>query len=329
MSVTEQDQTKKRLKKGQKASYETVAAACDRLFREGKAITELAVRNLLEGGSPPVIYRLIGDWEKEHRRQFLEFEAKAADLDAGRAPPEMPSELWEALKPAWDSAVAQAKAAADANVAHAVQALAADRATLEEESARVRELDARWQAERGEWSETIGALNTQLSAAQAQNEQLSSEIRQLVLREWELKMHLETNQRQAQDRLTQMEAALVDAKSHHEADQARWLQQIDTARQEAKSTIQRAERREADLQRRLDAALGDLADTRIALAATQAESANRLQQTESLRSELAGLRESQAHKDRRIEQLVAEAAERRARSTAGERSTRKPSKGKT
>lgn len=314
-----------RPRKGQIATPESVAAVCDQLFRRGEAITEVAVRQQLGGGSTPVIYRYIRLWEDAHRRQFLALEAQMEATEAGQVPPDVPDELWQALRPAWERVVAQAAAAAEAGVAELRQALAADRAALQDEAARVRELDTRWQAERGEWSETIADLNTKLTAAQAQNEGLAGEVRRLGLREDELKMRLDTAQRQAHELQGQMDAALADAQARHEADQARWLQQIDVARQEAKATAQQAERRESDLQRRLDTASTELSDVRIALERARVEANGHATQLEALRAEHGRVQDALARKEQQIGQLLAQEAARRERESAGagKRSARK------
>ena len=325
--MSDDAQTPIRPRKGQIATPESVAAVCDQLFRRGEAITEVAVRQQLGGGSTPVIYRYIRLWEDAHRRQFLALEAQAEAADAGQVPPDVPDELWQALRPVWERVVAQATAAAEAGVAELRQALAADRAALQDEAARVRELDTRWQAERGEWSETIADLNTKLTAAQAQNEGLTGEVRRLGLREGELKMRLDTTQRQAHELQGQMDAALADAQARHEADQARWLQQIDVARQEAKATAQQAERRESDLQRRLDTTSTELSDVRIALERARVEANGHATQLGALRAEHGRVQDALARKEQQIGQLLAQEAARRERESAGtgKRSARKTS----
>jgi len=312
-------------RRGQIATPEAVAAVCDQLFRQGEAITEIAVRQLLGGGSTPVIYRHIRLWEEAHRRQFLTLEAQAQAVAAGQTPPDVPDELWRALKPAWERVVAQATAAAETGVADARQALAAERAALEDETSRVRELDARWQTERVEWSEKIADQNTRLAEAQANLQAQEGEIRRLTRREADLLADSLLLKRRAYELQAQMDTALAEAQTRHETDQERWLQQIDAARQEAKSTAQQAERRESDLQRRLDTASTELSDKRIELERVRIEANGHRAQLEALQTEHTRVRDALARKEQQIEQLLAEEAERRDRESAGsgKRSARK------
>ncbi|KAF1702842.1 DNA-binding protein [Pseudoxanthomonas kaohsiungensis] len=81
-----------------KATPEAVAQVCEKLFRAGEPITGEAVREQLGGGSAPVIYRYIRQWEEALRIRHLTMEA-ALNLEAPHV---------KALTAVWHAAAAAA-----------------------------------------------------------------------------------------------------------------------------------------------------------------------------------------------------------------------------
>ena len=291
-----EDALPSRSRKNQIATEQSVGEVCEALFREGSPITEIAVRKRLGGGSTPVIYRFIKIWEEHHRQQFLALEQSAVDRGAGQAPADMPPELWEALQPAWEQAVATVRRQAKAQLRQARDEVAGDRKAVEELREQVRDQDARWQAEKADWSQQISDLSTQLASAQGQIQAANKVNAALEKDHEQLQAQLQRLTEQAQG----LQAALQAAEQRHEADQSRWALQIDTTRQEAKAAAVAAGEREQALREQLASATEQVGQLRIDLERARVEATERAQRITALTEQVQAAAERIAVLDRRV-----------------------------
>ena len=261
--------------------YEDVAQAADALLQEGSRPTIERIRLRLGRGSPNTVSPMLEQW----------FAGLGQRLGgAGTAPPgssavpdpvlQAAQALWAAASSAADAATAQTWSTRQAAQDATAQTLENARAQLQ---ARELALDERLQA-----METALTLSTQQlresnerakvqQAAIAQREQELRDLRTAAQRSSErltaLQQQLEQSQEQARDERNAIEA-------RHVANERRWLEEVDRARQETrKSAIlaQEEARKNALLQTQADAA---------ATALQTAQSAH-TDQLQAVRQELA------------------------------------------
>lgn len=269
------------VRKGQIATPEAVAQACDEMFRAGEKITEASVRARIGGGGPGVILQNIRAWEATLRERFLSMEGSLAEYDAGDRPPGVPEALWTALKPVWDQLVREARAHAAKRLEDAHAALERDRQSLDEEADRVRDADARWQQDKQDTTARIDELNQAVALHKDRAAQLAGELIQAGH-----ELTAKATQIEAlQAALEQGREAARTAEAAHQADLQRWAQQIDAARQDAKAKVSAAEGRARSLEDQLASAQASLADLRISHERTRveleaAQSADRRSQAE-------------------------------------------------
>lgn len=289
--------TQTRARKNQVATPEAVAEACDALFRAGEKITEATVRAHIGGGGPQVILRHMRAWEVEHRRKFMELEEQVQAIEDGDIPPGVPVPLWEAIKPVWQQVLSEARDYAERRLEDDRDRLVADREALGAEAERVRGLDERWQQEKQDWSTRFDGLNAEVDRLKGRIAGLAEDLIQAGHEATAREAAIEGLQKQ----LERAEAAVKSAQADHQADLARWAQQIDQARQEAKSKESGAGARIRTLEEQLASAQASLADLRIEHERAKAEtsaakSADARSQTEiaRLRTELSQVQQQAA-----------------------------------
>ena len=260
--------------------YEDVAQAADALLQEGARPTIERIRLRLGRGSPNTVSPMLEQWFAGLGQRL----GGTGPMPQGSAVPDPVMQaaqaLWAAASTAADTAAAQAWATRQAEQDVAAQALENARAQLQ---ARELALHERLQA-----METALTLSTQQlresnerakvqQAAIAQREQELRDLRDAAQRSSErltaLQQQLEQSQEQARDERNAIEA-------RHVANERRWLEEVDRARQETrKSAIlaQEEARKNALLQTQADAAA-------TALQTAQSAHADQLQ---AVRQELA------------------------------------------
>lgn len=260
--------------------YEDVAQAADALLQEGARPTIERIRQRLGRGSPNTVSPMLEQW----------FSGLGQRLGSGGIAPQgsaVPAPVMQAAQALW----AAASTAADANAAQTWATRQAEQATAAQELENVRtQLQARELAlyERLQAMETALTLSTQQlresnerakvqQAAIAQREQELRNLRDAAERSSErlaaLQQQLEQSQEQARDERNAIEA-------RHVANERRWLEEVDRARQETrKSSVlaQEEARKNALLQTHNDAAV----------AALQIAESIHADQLQALRQELA------------------------------------------
>ena len=220
--------------------YEDVAQAADALLQEGTRPTIERIRLRLGRGSPNTVSPMLEQWFAGLGQRLGG--AGTVPLAAGVPDPVMHAAqaLWTAASTAADSHAAQTWAARQAAQEAAAQELENARAQLQ---ARELALHERLQA-----METALALSTQ--QLRESNERAKAQQAALVQREEELRdartalsaaaqrsseqltalqQQLEQTQAQARDERSAIEA-------RHVANERRWLEEVDRARQEARKS---------------------------------------------------------------------------------------------
>lgn len=281
--------------------YEDVAQAADALLQEGARPTIERIRLRLGRGSPNTVSPMLEQW----------FGGLGQRLGgAGTAPSDsaVPAPVMQAAQALW--LVASSAAATDAAQAWAARQAEQDAAAQDLETART-QLQARELAlhERLQAMETALALSTQQlresnerakahQAAMAQREQELRDLRSAAQHTSErltaLQQQLEQAQEQARDERHAIEA-------RHVANERRWLEEVDRARQEAHKLVlatQEAARKNALLQTQADAAA----------AALQVAHSAHAEDIQAVRQELANAQHQAAQAQMRLLDLQAQTA---------------------
>lgn len=276
------------------ATEESVARVCDALFRAGERIVEATVRERLGGGSSTTIMPLIHLWHTRFRERVLRLETQVEQIEAGQRPPDVPEALWAALKPVWDDLLAQSRAHAEDRLAGDRDALVTEQQALDDETERVRELDARWQHEKQAWSERIDGLNQEIQRQKTKLTELAHDLIEAGREATAQTVELEGLRQQ----LIASEGRVHAAAAAHQADLQRWAQQVDDVRQDAKAKAAAASVRIRTLEEQLQGAQSTLADLRIehertrgVASAAQAADARSQADLQQVRQELALLAE--------------------------------------
>lgn len=236
---------------------ETVFAVCDQLFEAGIRITRQAVQTELGGGSPNGIHKYIDEWYDALRDRFRKATHESR-------PKDVPVELWELLKPAWESMLSKAEEAATKALEPEREALRAHEADV---TRRGKELDARAQMlidDRNSAHDRLAEVNTTLETARQRIAQLETQHKSDTAALGDARDTIAALTRQSgidreafgrqlselQDSFgKQIEALRADMKAqqdNHDRETARLMTQLDRERQEAK-------KRETELQGRLSA----------------------------------------------------------------------------
>ena len=295
-----------RERKNQIATREAVWAACDALFLSGEKITEATVRARLGGGSTTTILKLIRDWDDRLRTEFIRLQATVAQYEEGDIPPDVPEALWAAVKPVWGQVLEAAQVHAEGRLADARAALAAEKAALETQVTQVRDLDARWQQEKQDWTVRIDGLNTEIARLKGRATELAQDLIQAGHEASARTVEIDALQQQ----LASAEERIHTAEAAHQADLERWAQQVDEARQEAKAKDASASARIRALESQLASIQATVSDLRIehervkgeAVAAQSADTRS-MAELARLREELASIaaaRHSDAQEHARI-----------------------------
>ena len=281
--------------------YEDVAQAADALLQEGARPTIERIRLRLGRGSPNTVSPMLEQW----------FGGLGQRLGgAGTTPSDsaVPAPVMQAAQALWIAA--SSAAAADAAQIWAARQAEQDAAAQDLETVRT-QLQARELAlhERLQAMETALALSTQQlresnerakvhQAAIAQREQELRDLRSAAQHTSErltaLQQQLEQAQEQARDERHAIEA-------RHVANERRWLEEVDRARQEAHKLVlatQEAARKNALLQTQADAAA----------AALQVAHSAHAEDIQAVRQELANAQHQAAQAQMRLLDLQAQTA---------------------
>jgi DNA repair exonuclease SbcCD ATPase subunit len=278
--------------------YEDVSQAADALLQEGTRPTIERIRLRLGRGSPNTVSPMLEQWFAGLGQRLGGAGAGAAPLAAGVPDPVMQAAqaLWTAANTAADNHAAQAWAARQAVQDGAAQELENARAQLQ---ARELALHERLQA-----METALALSTQ--QLHESNERAKAHQASLTQREQELREQRGSAERSSerlaalQQQLEQVQTQARDERStieaRHVANERRWLEEVDRARQEARKSAllaQEEARKNAQWQAQADAGTAALQSAHSAhaeqLTAVRQELASaqgQAQQAQALLSEL-------------------------------------------
>lgn len=260
--------------------YEDVAQAADALLQEGTRPTIERIRLRLGRGSPNTVSPMLEQWFAGLGQRLGG--AGPASLATGVPDPVMHAAqaLWTAACTAADSHAAQTWATRQAAQEAAAQELESARAQLQ---ARELALHERLQA-----METALALSTQ--QLHESNERAKAQQASLAQREQELRQQRSAAERSSerlaaqQQQLEQVQTQARDERSaieaRHVANEHRWLEEVDRARQEARKSAllaQEEARKNAQWQVQADAGA----------AALQSAHSAHAEQLTALRQELA------------------------------------------
>lgn len=281
--------------------YEDVAQAADALLQEGARPTIERIRLRLGRGSPNTVSPMLEQW----------FGGLGQRLGgAGTTPSDsaVPAPVMQAAQALWIAA--SSAAAADAAQAWAARQAEQDAAAQDLETVRT-QLQARELAlhERLQAMETALALSTQQlresnerakvhQAAMAQREQELRDLRSAAQHTSERLTALQQQLEQAQEQAREERHAI---EARHVANERRWLEEVDRARQEAHKLVlatQEAARKNALLQTQADAAA----------AALQVAHSAHAEDIQAVRQELANAQHQAAQAQMRLLDLQAQTA---------------------
>ena len=268
--------------------YEDVAQAADALLQEGSRPTIERIRLRLGRGSPNTVSPMLEQWFAGLGQRLGGVVPMSSDNAVPALVIQAAQALWAAASSAADEHAAQAWSARQTEQDAAAQTLATAHAQLQ---ARELALDERLQA-----METALTLSTQQlhesnerakiqQVALAQREQELCDARNALSDATQrsreqlaaLQQQLETTQAQARDERSAIEA-------RHIANERRWLEEVDRARQEARKAAllaQEEAKKTVLLQTQAELAAVTAAD------ALQAANAAYAEQLQALREELA------------------------------------------
>ena len=276
--------------------YEDVAQAADALLQEGSRPTIERIRLRLGRGSPNTVSPMLEQWfgGLGQRLGGSVHPMSAASENAVPAPVLQAAQaLWAAASSAADENAAQVWSARQAEQDAAAQALETARAQLQ---ARELALHERLQA-----METALALSTQ--QLRESNERAKTQQAALAQREQELRdlrnALSDAAQRSSaqlaalQQQLEQVQAQAHDERSaieaRHVANERRWLEEVDRARQEARKSAllaQEEAKKNTLLHLQADAAANAAADTLQAMRQELANAQSQATQAQALLSNL-------------------------------------------
>lgn len=285
--------------------YEDVAQAADALLQEGARPTIERIRLRLGRGSPNTVSPMLEQW-------FGGLGQRLAGSGTTSPDSAVPEPVMQAAQALW--AAASSAADADAAQAWAARQTEQDAAAQELENARA-QLQARELAlhERVQAMETALALSTQQlcesnerakaqQAAVAQREQELRDLRGVAQRTNErltaLQQQLEQSQEQARGERSAIEA-------RHVANERRWLEEVDRARQETRKLallVQEEAKKTALLQTQAGMAADAAAATLQTIHSAHAE------QLQAVRQELASAQGQAAQAQALLSELQAKAA---------------------
>lgn len=247
--------------------YEDVAQAADALLQEGSRPTIERIRLRLGRGSPNTVSLMLEQWFGGLGQRLGGAGAAAKSQDSAVPAPVMQAAqaLWSAASHAADAHAEQVWAQRQTEQDAAEQELEKSRAQLQ---ARELALHERLQA-----MESALALSTQqlregherATAQQAALAQREQELRDLRTAARDAAQHSSERLAALQQQLEQVQAQAHDERSaieaRHVANERRWLEEVDRARQEARKSAlatQEAARKNALLQTQADEAAAAL-----------------------------------------------------------------------
>lgn len=265
---------------------DTIFAACDaHLFEHGAVPTYRDVREATGGsGSNSTLSRYIREWVATLPDRIRTTEQR----------PDVPEPVWQGVVTIWDEAVANARTAAQAELAgeRAETAEAIDSARAERDAATAK-ADAETQRAAG-----LEARLTEADQARAEAQRAHAEQRDALatVRAELVSAQDLASQRQAEIERLRAEMATVRSEAateraaltrSAEAETARWQRELDSARTAAAAAAKAADQRATALQASFQAAQEDLALQTRDVAALQANQVRITAATDELRAALA------------------------------------------
>ena len=276
--------------------YEDVAQAADALLQDGLRPTIERIRLHIGRGSPNTVSPMLERW-------FAGLGPRLGGAGGGGATPDgLPEAVRQAASALWTTA-------REAAQAHAADAFAVQRASLEGEARQLAAARIELEARESVLQERLRAMDEALQLSTSQlaesNDRYKASLRTLAQRDEEL-----ATQRKAENRLAEQNAALqlrweaaqtqaqeersVQDERHRQSER-RWLEEVDRARQETRKSAMLVQ----DGLRKLDALQLEMDNAQTAhLTADRAQT----QEIQALRQELAGaqLQLAQAAQERAL-----------------------------
>lgn len=284
-------------------TQDDVWKAADALLLEGARPTIERVRQKIGRGSPNTVSPYLDSWfrglgARIGNGQGFACAGVAASIDPDRFGSTVPTPVMEAAARLWLTAQEAARAELDQEATRLRDEIGTQRELLAEDRHAVQEQAQRLQAREHDLQEAIALLKSQLHAAESRAQGLAQEQQRTLERLAEMTTQA-GDARQAHDRLVeQMQAERADhaaerarADERARAQETRWLNELDAARETARRLQQKIDRNTQAADARLEKMNEALAQSQQAV--SQAEKA-RTQVQENLAQVRQELTEARA-----------------------------------
>lgn len=241
--------------------YEDVAQAADALLQEGARPTIERIRLRLGRGSPNTVSPMLERWFGGLGQRLLGSAPSTQDDTVPAAVTQAAQALWSSACAAAEGSAAQAWSARQATQDAAAQELEAARTQLQAREALLHERVQAMESALALSTQQLSESNERGKAQQTRLEQHEQEVRDLrsaALRSSERLAALQQQLEQAQEQ-ARSERQAIEAR--HGANERRWLEEVDRARQETRKSalaLQEQTRKSALLQTQAEAAAAAL-----------------------------------------------------------------------
>ena len=217
---------------------EDVFRAADELLFEGQRPTIAGLRARLGRGSPNTILEHLDSW-------WAKLGARVRDVSAGELPG-IPDRVGRSLQHLWNEALEAAREALQSALQQREEGIATRQAALEERERSIAEQAQALDLRRGALEEALALAREQLAAANRRAETIERASEERIVDVVRLRARvaaIEANLVRAQELL---ESEREKLQERHDTAEARWLTEVDRARQLAREQAQELKRLAAE-----------------------------------------------------------------------------------